>query len=140
MDRGYVDFGRLYRLHQAGAFFVTRAKSNLNAHRVYSTATDRTTGVIADQTIALDGYYTAKDYPVHLRRVRFRDPETGRTLIFLTNQTTLPALTICGLYKSRWQVELFCNSQAPPRVSPIGNNGFLFSRPRLKLIACGAGT
>jgi hypothetical protein len=107
MDRGYVDFGRLHRLHQAGAFFVTRAKSNLNAHRVYSTTTDRTTGVIADQTIALDGYYTAKDYPVHLRRVRFRDPETGRTLIFLTNQTTLPALTICGLYKSRWQVELF---------------------------------
>jgi Transposase DDE domain/Domain of unknown function (DUF4372) len=107
MDRGYVDFGRLYRLHQAGAFFVTRAKSNLNAHRVYSTATDRTTGVIADQTIALDGYHTAKDYPIHLRRVRFRDPETGKTLIFLTNQTTLPALTICDLYKSRWQVELF---------------------------------
>jgi Transposase DDE domain/Domain of unknown function (DUF4372) len=107
MDRGYVDFGRLYRLHQAGAFFVTRAKSNLNAHRVYSTATDRATGVIVDQTIALDGYYTAKDYPIHLRRVRFRDPKTGKTLIFLTNQTTLPALTICDLYKSRWQVELF---------------------------------
>jgi hypothetical protein len=107
MDRGYVDFGRLYGLHQAGAFFVTRAKSNLNAHRVYSAATDRTTGVIADQTIALDGHNTAKDYPIHLRRVRFRDPETGKTLIFLTNQTTLPALTICDLYKSRWQVELF---------------------------------
>jgi Domain of unknown function (DUF4372)/Transposase DDE domain len=107
MDRGYVDFGRLYGLHQAGAFFVTRAKSNLNAHRVYSAATDRTTGVIADQTIALDGHYTAKDYPIHLRRVRFRDPKTGKTLIFLTNQTTLPAMTICDLYKSRWQVELF---------------------------------
>ena len=107
MDRGYVDFARLYRLHQAGAFFVTRAKSNLNAHRVYSTATDRTTGVIADQTITLDGYYTSRDYPAHLRRVRFRDPETGKTLVFLTNQTVLPALTICGLYKSRWQVELF---------------------------------
>ena len=107
MDRGYVDFGRLYGLHQAGAFFVTRAKSNLNAHRVYSAATDRATGVIADQTIALDGHYTAKDYPIHLRRVRFRDPKTGKTLIFLTNQTTLPALTICDLYKSRWQVELF---------------------------------
>jgi hypothetical protein len=107
MDRGYVDFARLYGLHQAGAFFVIRAKSNLDAHRVYSAATDRTTGVIADQTIALDGRYTSKDYPVHLRRVRFRDPETEKTLVFLTNQTTLPALTICDLYKSRWQVELF---------------------------------
>jgi transposase len=107
MDRGYVDFARLYRLHQAGAFFVTRAKSNLNAHRVYSSATDRTIGVIADQKIALDGHYTRQDYPVHLRRVRFRDPETEKTLVFLTNQTTLPALTVCDLYKSRWQVELF---------------------------------
>jgi len=107
MDRGYVDFGRLYRLHKAGAFFVTRAKSNLDAHRVYSATTDRTTGVIADQTITLDGYYTSRDYPVHLRRVRFRDPKTGKTLVFLTNQTALPALTICDLYKSRWQVELF---------------------------------
>ena len=107
MDRGYVDFTRLYRLHQAGAFFVTRAKSNINAHRVYSTATDRTTGVIADQKIALDGHYTSKSYPIHIRRVRFRDPETEKTLVFLTNQTTLPALTICDLYKSRWQVELF---------------------------------
>ena len=107
MDRGYVDFARLYRLHQAGAFFVTRAKSNLNAHRVYSSATDRTTGVIADQRIVLDGHYTRQDYPVHIRRVRFRDPETEKPLVFLTNQTTLPALTICDLYKSRWQVELF---------------------------------
>jgi hypothetical protein len=107
MDRGYVDFARLHGLHQAGAFFVTRAKSNLNAHRVYSAATDRTTGVIPDQKIALDGHYTRKDYPVHLRRVRFRDPDTKKTLVFLTNQTTLPALTICDLYKSRWQVELF---------------------------------
>jgi transposase len=107
MDRGYVDFARLYRLHQAGAFFVTRAKSNLDAHRVYSAGTDRTTGVIADQTITLDGHYTSRDYPVHLRRVRFRDEKTGKTLVFLTNQTALPALTICDLYKSRWQVELF---------------------------------
>jgi transposase len=107
MDRGYVDFARLYGLHQAGAFFVTRAKSNLNAHRVYSTATDRTTGVIADQRIALDGDYSSQDYPAHIRRVRFRDPETEKTLVFLTNQTTLPAMTICDLYKSRWQVELF---------------------------------
>ncbi len=107
MDRAYVDFARLYRLHQAGAFFVTRAKSNLNAHRVYSAATDRTTGVIADQTIALDGHYTKQHYPAHLRRVRFRDPNTGKTLVFLTNLTARPALTICDLYKSRWQVELF---------------------------------
>lgn len=107
MDRGYVDFARLHRLHEAGAFFVTRAKSNLNAHRVYSAATDRTTGVIADQMIALDGHYTKRDYPVHLRRVRFRDPQTGKTLVFLTNMTAQPALAICDLYKSRWQVELF---------------------------------
>ena len=107
MDRGYVDFARLYRLHEAGAFFVTRAKSNLNAHRVYSATTDRATGVIADQTIALDGHYTKQDYPAHLRRVRFRDPKTGKTLVFLTNMTARSALTICDLYKSRWQVELF---------------------------------
>jgi len=107
MDRGYIDFARLYVLRQAGAFFVTRAKSNLDAHRVYSAPTDRSTGVIADQTIALDGVKTSRDYPVHLRRVRFRDAEKQKTLVFLTNQTALPALTICGLYKSRWQVELF---------------------------------
>ena len=107
MDRGYIDFGRLYTLHQSGAFFVTRAKSNLNAHRVYSAPTDRTTGLIADQTIALDGLRTRRDYPVHLRRIRFHDVEKAKTLIFLTNQTALPALTICDLYKSRWQVELF---------------------------------
>jgi Domain of unknown function (DUF4372)/Transposase DDE domain len=107
MDRGYIDFARLHALHQAGAFFVTRAKSNLNAHRVYSATTERGDGVIADQTIALDGARTSQDYPVHLRRIRFRDPETAKTLIFLTNQAALPALTICDLYKSRWQVELF---------------------------------
>jgi hypothetical protein len=107
MDRGYVDFARLYRLNEAGAFFVTRAKSNLNAHRVYSAATDRTTGIIADQTIVLDGHYTKRDYPMHLRRVRFRDPKTGKTLVFLTNMMAQPAFTICDLYKSRWQVELF---------------------------------
>lgn len=107
MDRAYIDFGRLHGLHRAGAFFVTRAKTNLNAHRVYSASTDRTGGVIADQTIALDGTRSRQDYPVHLRRIRFKDPETGKTLVFLTNQTTLPALTICILYKSRWKVELF---------------------------------
>ena len=107
MDRGYVDFARLYVLHQAGAFFVTRAKSNLDAHRVYSAPTDRATGIIADQTIALDGYSTSKDYPVHLRRVRFKDAASGKRLVFLTNHFALPAALICDLYKSRWQVELF---------------------------------
>jgi transposase len=107
MDRAYVDFARLHRMHRSGAFFVTRAKSNLKAHRVYSAATDRATGVIADQTIALDGPLSRQDYPDHLRRIRFRDPDSQKTLIFLTNQTDLPALTICLLYKSRWQVELF---------------------------------
>jgi hypothetical protein len=107
MDRGYIDFARLHRLHQTDAFFVTRAKSNLSAQRVYSAPTDRATGVIADQTIALDSPRTGQDYPEHLRRIRFRDAETANTLIFLTNQTALPASTICDLYKSRWQVELF---------------------------------
>ena len=107
MDRGYVDFARLHRLHLAGTFFVTRAKSNLKAHRVYSAPTDRDTGILCDQTIALEGFYSKQDYPTYLRRVRFKDPETGKTLVFLTNQMSLPAATICALYKSRWQVELF---------------------------------
>ena len=107
MDRGYVDFERLYALHQAGAFFVTRAKSNMDAKRVYSAPSDRASGIICDQTISLAGVATSKHYPEHLRRVRFNDAETGKTLVFLTNQRTLPASTICALYKSRWQVELF---------------------------------
>lgn len=107
MDRGYVDFERLYALHQAGAFFVTRAKRNLDARRVYSAPTERSTGILCDQTIALNGFYSQRDYPAHLRRIRFKDPETAKTLVFLTNQTTLSALTIGALYKSRWQVELF---------------------------------
>ena len=107
MDRGYVDFARLYALHQAGAFFVTRAKSPMDARRVYSAATDRSTGIISDQRVMLNGHYSAKKYPEHLRRVRFKDPASGKTLIFLTNNTALPALTIAALYKSRWQVELF---------------------------------
>jgi len=107
IDRGYLDFARLHGLHQADAFFVTRAKSNLDAYRLYSAPADRTDGVICDQTIVLNGYLTRRHYPDHLRRIRFKDPETGKTLVFLTNQVTLPALTICALYKSRWQVELF---------------------------------
>jgi len=107
MDRAYVDFVRLHRLHLAGAFFVTRTKSNLNAHRMYSAKTDRSIGIICDQTISLDGFYTQQDYPEPLRRIRFKDPESGKTLVFLTNNFTLSAATICALYKSRWQVELF---------------------------------
>ena len=107
MDRDYLDFARLYRVHQAGSFFVTRAKSNLDARRVYSLPTDRASGVICDQRIVLNGFYAHRDYPNQLRRIRFKDPQSGKTLVFLTNQMTLPALTICQLYKSRWQVELF---------------------------------
>ena len=107
MDRGYLDFGRLHVLHQAGAFFVTRAKSNLNARRLYSAPTDRTTGIICDQTIALRGYYSQQHYPNHLRRLRFRDANSAKTLVFLSNQFALPATIICALYKARWQVELF---------------------------------
>ena len=107
MDRGYVDFERLYAMHQAGAFFVTRAKAGMDARRVYSHAADRASGVICDQRIMLNGFYSAKSYPEHLRRIRFKDPESGKTLVFLTNNTSLPALSIAALYKSRWQVELF---------------------------------
>ena len=107
MDRGYLDFERLYALHQAGAFFVTRAKRGLDARRVYSAQCDRAQGVICDQRVMLNGHYSAKHYPEHLRRIRYCDPETGKTLVFLTNNTALPALSIAALYKSRWQVELF---------------------------------
>ena len=99
-------------LHQAGAFFVTRAKSNIDAHRVFSAPTDRSTGIICDQTISLDGFYTRQDYPELLRRIRFKDPESGKTLVFITNNFSLPAATICALYKSRWQVELLQVDQA----------------------------
>jgi IS4 transposase len=107
LDRGYLDFFRLHRIHLFGAFFVTRAKSNLDASRLYSRPADKQAGILADQSIALNGYDSRKDYHSHLRRIRFRDPETGKSLVFLTNQFNLPAATICALYKSRWQVELF---------------------------------
>ena len=107
MDRGYLDFERLYTLDQAGGFFVTRAKRNLDARRLYSAPADRATGLISDQTIALNGFYAAKHYPGHLRRISYRDPASGKRLVFLTNQFALPALTICTLYKCRWQVEWF---------------------------------
>lgn len=107
MDRGYIDFERLYALHQAGAFFVTRAKSPMDSRRVYSAPTERDTGIICDQRVILNGHYSSRKYPEHLRRIRFKDPESGKTLVFLTNNTVLPALTVAALYKSRWQVELF---------------------------------
>jgi hypothetical protein len=107
MDRGYLDFVRLQAMHRAGAFFVTRAKENMDARRVYSFPVDRTSGIICDQRIMLNGCYSAEKYPDHLRRIRFNDPETGKTLVFLTNNTALSALTIVAFYKSRWQIELF---------------------------------
>ena len=107
MDRGYIDFRRLYKLHQSGSFFVTRAKSNLDARRIYSQAVDKDKGLIYDQTIMLNGFYKAQEYPEHLRRIKYSDPQTKQILIFLTNNTSLSALTIAALYKSRWQVELF---------------------------------
>jgi len=107
MDRGYLDFARLYVLHQAHAFFVTRAKSNTQLRRVYSALIDRSTGIICDQTVALTGTTSRKDYPEHVRRIRYKDAKTGKTLVFLTNNFALPAATICALYKARWQVELF---------------------------------
>jgi len=107
MDRGYLDFERLYRLHEAGSFFVTRAKSNLKAERRYSHPVDRASGVICDQTVVLSGFYSHKGFPVPLRRIKYRDPNTHKRLIFLTNQFTLPALSVADLYRCRWQVELF---------------------------------
>jgi hypothetical protein len=122
MDRGYLDFARLYTMHQAGTFFVTPAKSNFNARRVYSAEVDKTTGVVCDQSVALNGFYVTKDYPENLRRVRFKDPDTGKTLIFLTNNTALPAHVIAQLYKNRWQVELFFKWIKHQRIKFYGNS------------------
>jgi hypothetical protein len=107
MDRGYLDFERLYRLHQAKAFFVTRAKSNSKFKRVLSLPVDRSTGLICDQLVELTVFYSHQGYPERLRRIVYRDPERDKRLVFLTNHLELPALTVCALYKSRWQVELF---------------------------------
>jgi len=107
MDRGYLDFERLFRLHEAGSFFVTRAKSNLKAERRYSHTVDRASGLICEQTVILSGYYSHKGFPVPLRRIKYIDPKTRKRLVFLTNQFALPALSIADLYRCRWQVELF---------------------------------
>jgi len=107
MDRGYVDFARLYRLSQAGAFYVTRAKQGFLFRRRYSHPVEKGAGVLCDQTVLLFGKKTRSFYPVPLRRIVYKDPETGKDFVFLTNHFTLPALDIARLYKARWQVELF---------------------------------
>lgn len=107
MDRGYLDFTRLYTIHQSRAFFVTRAKSNSQLKRRYSRAVDTTTGLRCDQTVVVTGVGSSKEYPETLRRIKYVDPTTGKRLTFLTNNFTLPALAIALLYKRRWRVELF---------------------------------
>jgi hypothetical protein len=107
MDRGYLDFGRLYTIHQSSAFFITRAKRNFDFQRLYSLPVDKTTGVQADQIITLQGFYAQKDYPKKLRRIRYFDAPNNKRFVFLSNNFTLPALTIAQLYHCRWQIELF---------------------------------
>ena len=107
MDRGYLDFTRLYNIQQCLGFFITRAKSNFNFKRLYSQPVDKTTGILCDQIIVLNGFYAKKGYPDKLRRIRYHDADNNKTLIFLTNNFNLPALTIAELYRCRWQVELF---------------------------------
>ena len=107
MDRGYVDFSRLFTLHQGSAFFVIRAKSNLQCRRLYSRPVDKSLGLRCDQTVRLTGFYASRGYPEKLRRVKYHDLKTGKTFVFLTNNFALPAMTIADLYRCRWQVELF---------------------------------
>ena len=107
MDRAYLDFQRLYQMHQCAAVFVIRSKTNTGLRRLYSHKVDKTAGVKYDQTVVLTGFYTQKDYPDKLRRIKYYDAEKGRTFIFLTNQFTLPASTIAELYRFRWRVEIF---------------------------------
>lgn len=107
MDRGYLDFARLHRVQEQSAFFVTRAKKNLRFRRRYSRPVDKTTGLRFDQTVTLIGFYAQRHYPETLRRIGYRDPQSGKALVFLTNNFTVPALTIARLYHCRWQIELF---------------------------------
>lgn len=107
MDRGFIDYGRLHRFHQGRAFFVVRARSNLKAKRRYSHAVDRSTGLRCDQTVLLSGFYAHKDFPEPLRRVRIKDLASGKSIVLLTNNFVLPALSITTLYRCRWQIELF---------------------------------
>ena len=107
MDRAYLDFKRLYEMHQSSAIFVTRSKTNTGLRRIYSHRVDKSTGIRYDQTVVPTGFYTKNDYPEKLRRIKYFDAEKGRSFIFLTNQFTLPALTIAELYRYRWRVEIF---------------------------------
>jgi hypothetical protein len=107
MDRGYVDYKRLYKIHSCGAFFVTRAKENMNYRRLYSHKKDIADGVLYDQSIMLNNHYASKYYPQKMRRIKFKDVQTGKTLIFLTNNFNLKATEIAQLYKHRWKIELF---------------------------------
>ena len=107
MDRGYVDYKRLYKIHTAKAFFITRAKDKMNYRRLYSHPKDKNKGVLYDQTIILNGYYAAKDYPEKLRIIKFRDEQTGKVFVFLTNNFHLQATEVAQLYKNRWEIELF---------------------------------
>jgi IS4 transposase len=107
IDRGYLDFDRLYAIHQASAFFVTRTKSNFRFRRLYSRPADKSTGVQCDQLIVLEGFYSHKAYPDKLRRIRFSDTDLNKRLVFLTNNFALPALTIAQLFQCRWQIEIF---------------------------------
>ena len=107
MDRGYLDFARLHRIQAHSAFFVTRAKKNFRARRRYSRPVDKRAGLRFDQTVVLSGFYAQRDYPETLRRIGYRDPQTGKALVFLTNNFAVPALAIAQLYHGRWQIELF---------------------------------
>jgi hypothetical protein len=107
MDRGYLDFRRLYRIHQCGAFFVTRAKKRFDCRRLYSQTVDKKTGLQCDQIVSLNNPVPKRGYPERLRRVRYYDVASKKRLVFLTNNFLLPALTITQLYRCRWQVELF---------------------------------
>ena len=107
MDRAYLDFQRLYQLNQCSAIFVTRSKANTKLRRIYSHKVDKSTGVRCDQTVVPKGFYSKKDYPEKLRRIKYYDAEKGRSFVFLTNQFTLPPLTIAELYQYRWRVEIF---------------------------------
>lgn len=106
-DRGYVEYRRLYKIHQCEAFFITRAKDNMNYRRLYSHPKDTDNGVLYDQTIVLNNYYAGKDYPGKMRRIKFYDVESGKQLVFLTNNLQLKATDIAQLYKHRWKIELF---------------------------------
>jgi hypothetical protein len=119
-DKAYLDFSRLYRFEQAGAFFVMRSKNNTRVKRCYSKPVDKSTGVQCDQIVVLETKKSAEEYPKPLRRVRYKDPETGKSLVFLTNHFELPAVTIAHLYKARWQVELFFKWIKHREASPWG--------------------